>query len=146
MCVWVCVYIMSSHLSLTHALSHPYMLCTPPTTSPYIAHTPAATARMKTASPFPSDISRCVSPATRMMESGGSVDWSFAIDELLKNTGKDIIEERWENYVQTPNNSTILCVKFTLMQFMPVISRSHKFVLHGFSKTITQHTYDNKST
>lgn len=60
-------------------------------------HIPAIHARMKTASPVSSDISRCMSPATRMLESGGSVDWSFAINELLKNTGKDIIEERWES-------------------------------------------------
>ena len=41
------------------------------------------------------DSIRSASPASRMLESGGSMDWSFATSELLQKTGKDIIEERY---------------------------------------------------
>ena len=51
-------------------------------------------ARMKASSPGGLDISRSVSPATRMMESGGTVDWSYATSELLQKTGKNITEEK----------------------------------------------------
>ena len=59
------------------------------------------------------DLPRSASPASRMMESGGSVDWSFATNELLQKTGKDIIEEKYVDIVYVCNMYVLYSGKFS---------------------------------